>query len=324
MPITHPSPAFPRAGLADSPLLTTAGAHRSRPPTGALVIATVAVSTFAFFAGPALLLGIGGVILAMGVDASVGPRVPAPLLGALGLVIGFAPMFLWVHLWLVATERRSLRTVGFGASGWAGRYVRGFGVGLALLAVPVGALALAGAVTGSAPDQAGPVGFAAGPAVLILAVGWLVQGAGEEVVFRGLFLQSIAARFGPLAGIVVSSGLFALAHGLNANLTALGFANLALFGILACLYALREGSLWGVCAIHSAWNWSQGQIYGLAVSGNSQGVGSLLGLRAGGLDVLTGGQFGPEGGLAVSIALLVGCVFLLRLPGSRRGPESAP
>ena len=86
--------------------------------------------------------------------------------------------------------------------------------------------------------------------------------------------------------------------------------NLFLFGVFACIYAMQEGSLWGVFAIHSLWNWAQGNLFGLEVSGSKFGATTLFNLKEVGPDLLTGGAFGPEGGFAVTLVLIVGCVFV--------------
>ena len=142
--------------------------------------------------------------------------------------------------------------------------------------------------------------------VLLVALGWVVQGAGEEVVTRGWMLPVLGARTRPWIGIVVVSLFFSLLHGLNPNLSALAMVNLALFGLFAAFYALREGSLWGICALHSVWNWIQGNVFGFEVSGTNAGGGTLFKFVETGPDWFTGGAFGPEGGLAVSLMLQIG------------------
>ncbi len=86
--------------------------------------------------------------------------------------------------------------------------------------------------------------------------------------------------------------------------------NLFLFGIFASVYAMNEGGLWGVFAIHSFWNWAQGNLLGLEVSGSLIGGTTLINLKENGSDLLTGGAFGPEGGLAITIVLVIGCAIL--------------
>jgi hypothetical protein len=70
--------------------------------------------------------------------------------------------------------------------------------------------------------------------------------------------------------------------------------------------------LWGVCGFHAAWNWSQGNIYGVKVSGLSPGP-SLVELEASGSDLFSGADFGLEGSLFTSFMILFGiaAIFLL-------------
>jgi hypothetical protein len=143
-----------------------------------------------------------------------------------------------------------------------------------------------------------------------LLVGWIVQGAAEETLTRGFLLPIFGVRLGPAWGILISSLLFAALHLLNDNLGWIALLNLFLFGVFASLYAIREGGLWGVFAIHSIWNWAQGNIFGLEVSGEDFGATTIFNLKETGPDLITGGLFGPEGGLIVTIVLTAGCLVI--------------
>ena len=70
---------------------------------------------------------------------------------------------------------------------------------------------------------------------------------------------------------------------------------------------LLESQLFG---IHAAWNWAQANLFGFEVSGLPPAGGMLFDLMEVGPDVVTGGPFGPEGGLAVTIVLIVSCGFV--------------
>jgi uncharacterized protein len=150
--------------------------------------------------------------------------------------------------------------------------------------------------------------------VLIILLGWLVQGAAEEVLVRGWMLPVLAARYHRWVGIIISSLIFTALHALNPNTSALAFINLSLFGFFAAFYAMREGSLWGICALHSSWNWIQGNIFGFEVSGGSMGGGTIIKLMDTGPEWMTGGLFGPEGGLAVTITLIIGIIVIFAWP----------
>ena len=133
----------------------------------------------------------------------------------------------------------------------------------------------------------------------------------KKTLIRGWVLPVIGARYKPWIGLLVSSLIFALLHGLNPGLSVVALVNLALFGAFAGLYAMREGSIWGISALHSVWNWVQGNFFGFEVSGTNASGGALLNLMETGEDWLTGGTFGPEGGLAVTIVLLVAITVIL-------------
>ena len=225
------------------------------------------------------------------------------------LISAFGLVYVFVGLWAWLFEKRPFWTLGYERQGAFGKYGRGFLLGALMFAAAVGILMAAGAMV---PEDGDPAkqGIAAIPGVLIIVLGWIVQGGAEEILTRGWMLPVIGARYRPWIGIAVSSLFFAALHGLNNGLSVLALINLALFGLFAALYALREGSLWGISALHSAWNWVQGNFFGLDVSGMQAG-GSLWNLKTQGPDWLTGGAFGPEGGAAVSTVLVIGIVLLL-------------
>lgn len=242
------------------------------------------------------------------------PVALAGLLQGLLLALAFGGMILLVWLWVRLYEKRGLVTLGFEREGALRQYGRGLLIGLLTFAGAVGLMALFGFLAPEASDP-GRVGLAALGGILLVIPGWLVQGAAEEVLTRGWMMPALAARYRPWLGVLLSSLFFTAAHGLNPNLTALALINLFLYGLFAAFYALREGLLWGVCAFHSAWNWAQGNFFGLAVSGNQAQGGMLFDLMETGPDWFTGGAFGPEGGLAVTLVLLAGMAAMLAWPG---------
>jgi uncharacterized protein len=231
-----------------------------------------------------------------------------------GLVAGFTPIILLVWLWVRAVEGRRLASIGLERLRAGRLYLRGLLIGLALFSAAVGLLILSGAAVPA--DDVWAPNVTALPGVLLAFAGWGVQGAAEEVLTRGFLLPIVAIRWGTATGVILSALAFALLHMLNPNLSVLAMFNLALFGLFACLYALREGGIWGICAAHSVWNWAQTNLFGFPVSGGLPPGSSLLELTGSGPAWLSGGAFGPEGGIAVSAVLLAGCL-LAALPGSR-------
>jgi len=223
---------------------------------------------------------------------------------AMLLVSSFILVYVLVGLWAWLFEKRQFHTLGYEHKDALKQYLRGFLIGALMFATGVGFLAVFGFVSF---EQGNPnqQGWSALGGVLIILVGWIVQGGAEENVARGWVLPVLGARYRPWVGVAISSLIFAAMHSFNSYLTPIALLNLALFGLFAALYALREGSLWGISALHSSWNWVQGNIFGFTVSGSEFGGGSLLNLIGVGPDWMTGGQFGPEGGLAVTLSLVV-------------------
>lgn len=234
------------------------------------------------------------------------------------MLVGFLPIYLLVWGWLRVFEHRPLWTIGMERKEWLSKYLRGALVGSVMISAAVGLPAMFGYIQLQGNSSGVSV---ATMGALILFIGWVVQGAAEEVLFRGFLLQIIGSRFGVIAGVLVTSILFALLHIFNASLGVIALINLMLFGVFAAFYTLWEGSLWGVFAVHSFWNWVQGNLFGMEVSGLPVRLEALIDLKEVGPDWFTGGAFGPEGGIAVTLLLLAG-IAVLWLLESRKQSES--
>ncbi|HHT54332.1 MAG TPA: CPBP family intramembrane metalloprotease [Clostridiales bacterium] len=120
----------------------------------------------------------------------------------------------------------------------------------------------------------------------------------------------VSRRYSLPTAILASSVMFALAHSLNKGLSLLAFFNLVLYGIFAALYFIRRGSIWGVAAFHSTWNFVQGNFFGIQVSGLKVGSSVLTSELTETGRLVNGGGFGLEGGLAVTLVLAIGIAVL--------------
>lgn len=229
------------------------------------------------------------------------------------LIIPFGMTILGFFAWVKFREKRSIRTMGFEQNRAVHKYLRGFGLGVGMMGLCVLILVVSGQVT---LDMSNPsvTGFSALGGILIVLMGWMIQGASEEIMVRGWLLPVIGARHNVALGIFISSVLFGALHLFNDSVSALPIVNLILFGGFAALYVIWEGGLWGVCAVHSAWNWAQGNLFGFEVSGNVPPGGMLMDFQPNvGQELLTGGLFGIEGGLVCSFVLGAGICILLFL-----------
>ncbi|MEO8235647.1 MAG: CPBP family intramembrane glutamic endopeptidase [Flavobacterium sp.] len=230
------------------------------------------------------------------------------------LFLGNTPVILAVYLWMRFYEKRPFKNLGFQINKSIPNYFFGIFIGIILFCSVVGLLSLFNFMTweeGSPAMQGITVIL---PTTLLL-LGFVIQGATEEILCRGWLMQIIGARYNVWTGILVSASLFGLLHCLNDNVTPLSIINIIVVGIFFSLFALRQGSLWGACGLHSIWNWLQGNFFGLQVSGTETGP-TILNLKEIGPDWITGGAFGPEGGFATTIVLCVGIAILLLLKSS--------
>ncbi|WP_394867376.1 CPBP family intramembrane glutamic endopeptidase [Paraclostridium bifermentans] len=217
-----------------------------------------------------------------------------------------------VFIWVLAIEGREIETLGFYKESWLAKYASGLLIGLLMMSTVVFILYIFGFITIETKSLQ-PVGIAALLNISIILIGWLIQGATEEIVTRGWLMNVLGARYNITVGLILSSVFFALIHSENPGINYVAMLNIVLVGILLGLIVINTGSLWVACGIHSAWNFAQGNIFGFQVSGNDVGVGSIVDLNLVGNEFITGGQFGPEAGMVCSFVILVLIVIVLFL-----------
>lgn len=162
--------------------------------------------------------------------------------------------------------------------------------------------------------------------VLLLAffIGFVIQGMSEEVLLRGYLMISIAGRNSIALAVLTNSVIFSLMHLQNSGISAIGILNLILFGIFASLYVLKTNSIWGACAVHTMWNFAQGNIFGIKVSGLDTTVSMFSFIPSGNGKLLNGGEFGLEGGLAVTIVLCISIVAIVLVKARTENSEPEP
>ncbi|WP_053956796.1 CPBP family intramembrane glutamic endopeptidase [Inediibacterium massiliense] len=225
------------------------------------------------------------------------------------MILSCGFVFMCVFAWVKLVEKRSFSSIGFFKENVISQYLIGFGVG-ALMFFAVMILLF---VSGQAKinlDTTISFGISTISGILIVLPGWMIQGGSEEVVTRGWLMNVLSARYNMAAGLFVSSSLFGVLHLLNNHVSFLAILNIILVGLFFGLYALKTDNIWGACGAHSAWNWVQGNIFGLEVSGNSIPSVSFFQTKLTGIQWITGGAFGPEAGLAATLILLIGIVLV--------------
>lgn len=207
-------------------------------------------------------------------------------------------------------QKRRMRTLGFKKPGMWKEYGIGMVVGFGMMA----AIVLVGVVTGAMTLEFNAESMTAGGLgmLALLLVGFLLQGASEEILCRGYFLVSLARKNGRIwMAVILNAVAFGALHLGNAGLTPLSMVNLILFGIFASIYFVKRGNIWGIAAVHSIWNFAQGNIFGVLVSGNDFGTTVFKTTLNEEMTLINGGAFGLEGGILTTIVLVVGSLVLL-------------
>jgi len=218
-----------------------------------------------------------------------------------------------VATWICARalEHRSLGSVGFKLNrGWWRLFVVGSLLGAGTLGLAIAAEAATGGVA-FRPQGHRPGQLVSSFVSLFLA--FLMAAAFEELAFRGFAFQALVHNTGPVVAVLVMSVVFGLAHLGNPNPTLISTTNTILAGIWLSVAYLVTRNLWLSTALHYSWNLGMVYLFGLPVSGIS--TFDSLGLLAGQDKPpvwISGGDYGPEGGLAASVVLIVSTLFIWR------------
>jgi uncharacterized protein len=181
----------------------------------------------------------------------------------------------------------------------------GLGWGFGLFALIVAVAALFGVYR--IESYAGTAGLAA--ALLGSAI---FPAVSEEILFRGIIFRWVERFAGTWAGLAVSSALFGAAHLANpaATWTSTIFIAVEAGVLLGGVYMLTR-NLWVPIGLHAAWNFTQGGIFGVPVSGLPEN--GLIDSRLTGPEILSGGPFGLEASIiALIVATAAGLWFVVR------------
>ena len=279
-----------------------------------------------FVVGIALSLVVavaGGILAAAGVfefpeidptlnltDVEALLEVMEPFLLPIVIVTGLYTIFYtWGFIHIV--DRRRLRSLGlYMKPGWA----LDFAKGMALAVLVLGAIFAFSLMIGSirvegfarpAPESVSVAGYLIGAIVAFLLVGLY-----EELMFRGYVLQRLNERAGRFISIIISSVLFAVMHGANPGADLFGVFNTTIIAVILAVLYFRTRSLWMPVGFHFAWNFFLGYVYSLPVSGLPI-YGILEVVEVDPDSKLTGGSYGPEAGLATTIALAIWGAWLI-------------
>lgn len=253
------------------------------------------------------------------VGLSIGVHAMHPAHGPIDLAIAVVFAAIVVVVWKALLRWYEARPdAEFARPHALGELAAGLGVGFALFCTMALSVVALGGMTLGGWRGAGAV------SALWPVIGMaLTSGVFEETLFRGVIFRHLETLLGSPAALAITSGLFGAAH--LANPDSSWFAALAIAieaGLLLCAAYMLTRRLWLAIGIHAGWNFTQGWVWSVPVSGGKSADGLLIVSRHG-PDWLTGGAFGLEASVpAVACAGLAGVVILVL--ALRRRPLMPP
>ena len=196
---------------------------------------------------------------------------------------------------------------------------KGLGIGLAVGAVVFAAIVGVAAIA----DVYNIVGEGGtGDLLRVLVTIAIVPGFMEELLFRGILFRWLEEFGGSWFALALTSALFGLAHMFNPNATALSSFAIALeAGVLLGGAYMLTRNLWMAIGLHAAWNFTQGWIFDVPVSGTDQD--GMVEAQLSGPELLSGGAFGLEASL-IAMVLATAAGVALVVMAVRRGELVRP
>ncbi|HEX5122260.1 MAG TPA: type II CAAX endopeptidase family protein [Rhodanobacteraceae bacterium] len=229
--------------------------------------------------------------------AGIATHSAAGVIGALLIIV--ATLATYVAFVRIVEKRRVTELGGAGAARELGA---GFVLGLALFSLTMFVLWLLGVV-----DVVTDGGWTAFGYPLLDAV---IAAVTEEVLMRGVVFRIVEESLGSWIALAFSAALFGALHAFNRGATVTSSIAIALeAGVLLAAVFMLTRRLWMVFGLHTAWNFTEGGIFGASVSGGD--AHGVFASQFHGPAVLTGGEFGPEASIVAVVICFATGAFVL-------------
>ena len=282
--------------------------NRTEMPTALFVVKKVLAFWLCYIAG--LFIAEGIVILlhfALGKNMLVGDVFDAQTI-TLIIYYGYIVMAGVALAYWKFIEKKPLSEMGL--TKHFGNYFIGAITGVLLLTVSVVAIILTGNI-----EYHGVFENADILVIVLLVGGFVVQGATEEILCRGIVLHTLKEKTSLWIAIAVSTIMFVLPHwsSLFAGKTiygVIGVANLVLISIIFSLLTICFKSIWAACGLHSFWNAILYSILGLNLSGNDGTVTAIFNMQSVGENIWNGGVYGIEASIITTVVLTIATVLI--------------
>ncbi|MGN1131245.1 MAG: CPBP family intramembrane glutamic endopeptidase [Ruminococcus sp.] len=293
--------------------------NRTEMPKALFVVKKILAFWLCYITG--LFLAEGVVILlhfALGKNMLVGD-VFDPQTITLITYYGYIVMAGVALLYWKLIEKKPLSEMGL--TKHFGNYFIGAITGVLLLAVSVVAIILTGNI-----EYHGVFENADALVIVLLIGGFVVQGATEEILCRGVVFHSLKEKTSLTIAMDISTLMFIIPH-----LSSLfdggviygvfGIINLLLISTIFSLLTIRFKSIWAACGLHSFWNAILYCILGLNLSGKDETVTAVFDMQSVGENIWNGGAYGIEASVITTAVLAVAAVLIwyLSRKNNKRG-----
>ena len=282
--------------------------NKTDMPTGLFIVKKVLAFWLCYIAG--LFIGEGIMILlhfALGKNMLVGETFD-PQTITLMMYYGYIVVIAITLLYWKFIEKKPLSEMGITKR--AGNYFIGVVAGVLLLAVSLAVILMTGSITWQGVYENINI-----PVILLFFGGFIIQGAMEEILCRGLVLHALKEKTSLELAILISTLLFIIPHW--SSLFAgeiiygiIGFINLVLISFIFSGLTIRFKSIWAACGLHSFWNAILYSVLGLNLSGNDETVTAIFNLQSVGENVWNGGMYGIEASVITTVVLALAAVLL--------------
>lgn len=191
-----------------------------------------------------------------------------------------------------------------------GNYFAGAVIGVLLLVISVVAIVLTGNI-----EYHGIYENADILMILLLIGGFVIQGAAEEILCRGIVFHTLKEKTSVGIAIDVSTVLFMIPHCSSLFeqefvYGIFGVCNLALISIIFSLLTIRFESIWAACGLHSFWNAILYSVLGLNLSGNDETVTAIFHMQSAGKNIWNGGEYGIEASIITTVVLAIAAAII--------------
>jgi len=216
-------------------------------------------------------------------------------------VFGFLPMLFMVWIFRKFVDKKSVASLGFNFKNYKSDFMQGMVWGIGLIAIGFWVLWILGALTIESMEFL-PITF------LGYILLFFVVSLNEEIMVRGYLLNNLSDSVNKYIALLITASLFGIMHLGNPNVSAIGFINIILAGILLGIYYIHKQNLWFPIGIHFTWNLFQGPVLGFEVSGVN--TVPIITQNIQGSELLTGGEFGFEASLLATALMIIATIII--------------